>query len=33
MADLESDIPQTNGHSNDDDDDRGKMRPADIDAV
>lgn len=33
MTDVETDIPQTNGHSNYEDDNREKMRPADIDAV
>lgn len=34
MADIEVEPPQSNGHTLiDDDDERGKMRPADIDAV
>jgi len=35
MADVEAEPPQSNGYAiaNDDDDERGKMRPADIDAV
>jgi len=35
MADIEAEPPQSNGYANvnDDDDERGKMRPADIDAV
>jgi len=34
MADIESEPPQSNGHTlSDDEDERGKMRPADIDAV
>jgi len=34
MADVEVEPPQSNGHTLiDDDDERGKMRPADIDAV
>jgi len=35
MAELETELPQTNGYSNniDDEDERAKMRPADIDAV
>lgn len=35
MADLETEPTHNNGYatSNDDDDERGKMRPADIDAV
>ncbi|XP_060855910.1 protein hu-li tai shao [Metopolophium dirhodum] len=34
MADIEAEPPQSNGYANtnDDDDERGKMRPADIDA-
>ena len=35
MAEIEAEPPQSNGYANtnDDDDERGKMRPADIDAV
>jgi len=35
MADIETVPPQSNGYTiaNDDDDERGKMRPADIDDV
>lgn len=35
MAEIEAEAPQSNGYNNtnDDEDERGKMRPADIDAV
>lgn len=36
MADIEAEPPQSNGYANandEDEDERGKMRPADIDAV
>lgn len=35
MAEIEAEPPQSNGYANtnDDEDERGKMRPADIDAV